>query len=514
LLASRQVEMLKAAAQCGWKISPLATAVALSARDAQPYKPYKHLRIISDKIRRAVSKGGGRLIFSMPPQHGKSQTVSKWTPIWALENWPHWNIINAGYGKDFAKDWGRTVRNTVARHKGTLSYELSQDSTRADYWHTDKGGSMLCAGVGSGITGKPCQLFIIDDPIKGHAEAASFVERQHVWEWYVSEARTRIHKGTTIILVMTRWNEDDLAGRLLKKNTEGWEIVNLPAIYDDKAAQQGPDPLGRNIGEALCPELHDLDDLRAQMQNSEEVWQSLYQGRPGTTAGLGNVYGSFDERYNIRPCDRDPGLRLVLTVDFNVDPMCGLIMQYKEFYGAHSHITNEKYAIVEVLDEVCLPDTNTEEWSKEWLSRARKICGNYDVDVEIHGDPAGKSRHTSQVAGSDYDIIKDVFRGNRQFNVKYCVKKSAPAIKDRVNSVNKMFKNALGEHRLMIDPRCTMLKRDLQNVRWKRDSSGNTTGQLEKSQKDLTHISDALGYFIEAKFGRLQGSGEQDGLLQ
>jgi len=507
------MEMMKAAASRGWAVSPLATAVALSARDAVPYRPYKHLRLLSNEVRHAVLEGEN-LIVSMPPQHGKSWQISKWTPVWILENWPHYNIINAGYGKDFAKDWGRVVRNLVSRHQDSLTFDLAQDSTKADYWHTDRGGSMLCAGVGSGITGKPANVAVIDDPVKGHAEAASFTYREAAWNWYVSELRTRMAKKHSIIIVMTRWNEDDLAGRIIKKGIERFKVINLPAIYDEKAAGMGPDPLGRRIGELLCPELHDLDDLSAQMRNSEEVWESLYQGRPGATAGLGNVYNAFDERLHVRDCDRDPSLRLFLSVDFNVDPMCGVIGQYKEFMSAQSRVTNEKFATVEILDEVCLPNSSTEEWTKEFVQRARQLCGSYDVDLEIHGDPAGKSRHTSQVAGSDYDIIKEILRGYRQFNVRYCVKGSAPLIKDRVNAVNKMLRNALGETRLFISPRCKMLKRDLENVRWKRDASGNTTGQLEKAQKDLTHVSDALGYFIETRYGRTQSAGGQSGLLQ
>jgi hypothetical protein len=144
----------------------------------------------------------------------------------------------------------------------------------------------------------------------------------------------------------------------------------------------------------------------------------------------------------------------------------------------------------------------------------KKICGNYDIDLEIYGDPAGRARHTSQVSGSDYDIIQQVFRQSKQFKIKMCVKSSAPAIKDRVNAVNAMFRNAVGEIRCYLDARCAMLRRDLLNVKWKRDMAGNTTGQLAKDQKDLTHVSDALGYFLETKFGRGGQVGEQAGLAQ
>lgn len=502
---------LQAAAANGWRISPLATAVTLSALDDRPYQPYRHLRLLSDEVRRCVATAG-RLIVSMPPQHGKSWMISKWTPFWYLLNWPHKHIILAGYGQNFAQEWGRSVRNLVDRHKSMLSFQLAADSQRADFWHTDKDGSMLCAGIGGGISGKPGNLIIIDDPVKGHADASSFTYRERVWNWYTSEALMRIHRDTAIIIVMTRWNEDDLAGRLIKNAPDRWRVVNLPAIYDEQAAQRGPDPLGRNIGEPLCPELHDLDDLYEKMRSSREDWESLNQGRPGTTAGLGNVYHDFDQKQNVRSCDRDPMARLVWSMDFNVDPMCSIIAQYKEWSGRS--FSGPTYKIVEVLDEIALENSNTKEAVDEFVVRAKRLCGNYDVTLEIYGDPAGGARHTSQVAGSDYDIIRERLNKERQFDVRYCVASSAPAIKDRVNAVNGLFVNALGERSLFIDPRCKMLIRDLLNVRWKRDLSGNTTGQLDKSQKDLTHISDALGYFGHGKFGRGVTVGAGAGIAQ
>ncbi len=512
---AQQQQLLQAAAATGWRISPLATAVALSARDPKPYLPYKHLRLLSDVIRRAVTKGE-RWIISMPPQNGKSWTVSKWTPAWFLENWPHLEVINCGYGKGFAQEWGRLVRNLIQTHP-QFSVKLSQDSQAADRWHTDQGGGMLCAGIGSGITGKGSDLLLIDDPVKSWEEATSFTYREKVWNWYLSEARTRVHQRTAIIVVMTRWNEDDLAGRLLKYHGhEGWQVLNLPAIYDETAQDIGPDPLGRQLGEPLCPELHDLEDLRMHMMNSAEVWESLHQGRPGTTAGLGNVYKVFDERRNMRPIDRDPNLRLFWSLDFNVDPMCSVIGQYKEYTpaGVQAWNAHERFAIVDILDEVCLPDSSTAEACDEFLVRAKALCGNFSTRLEIYGDPAGKSRHTSQVAGSDWDIIRNFFKGKSQFDVKINVKSKAPAIKDRVNAVNGMLRNALGETHLYIDPRCRALKRDLLNVKWKRDVSGNTTGQLEKSQPDLTHVSDALGYAIETMFGRLTTVGGVAGVMR
>lgn len=510
---------LNAAVDQGWRVSPLATAVTLSADDAVPYRSAPHLKILSDVVRRAVLTGG-REIISMPPQHGKSWMASKWAPLWFLENWPHKNVINAGYGKEFASTWGRMVRNNIAKHQDRLSFSLAPDSTSANRWNTDQDGGMLCVGVGSGVTGKPAQLLIIDDPVKSAAEASSFTYREGVWQWYVNEARTRVHKGAAILLVMTRWNEDDLAGRLLKRMDEPWRQTVMPAIYDEEAKRMGPDPIGRKLGEPLWASMHGLEQLAVHMRQSAETWSSLFQQRPGTTAGLGNVYGSFSKRgdeerqANVRPCVRDHKQRLVWTLDFNIEPMCSVIAQYKEFFGPQSHLTNEKYKIVEVLDEICVDAMTTREACEEFMTRAEKLCGTRQGILEIYGDPGGRARHTSQVSGSDWDIITNFFREQQQqFEVHICVKKNAPFVKDRTNAVNAMLCNALDEVQTFVDPSCKMLIRDFENVKWKRDTNGNALGQLDKSQKDLTHVSDAWGYFIETKWGREQASGEVGGIM-
>jgi hypothetical protein len=362
-------------------------------------------------------------------------------------------------------------------------------------------------GINSGISGNPAKLLIIDDPIKSWQEANSFTYRERVWSWYLSEARTRVHPGGSIILVLTRWNEDDLAGRLIKRGPENWEVINLPAIYDRKAEAFGPDPLDRSVGESLWPTRYTVRELEA-FQGSMEVWESLYQGRPGTTAGLGNTYYAFREPIHVKAMDRDPMQRLVWSLDFNVDPMCSVICQYQEIGNNLFLPSGATWTHIDVLDEICLGESNTVEACNAFLARAQQLCHNQDVLLEIYGDPAGNSRHTSQVSGSDWDIIKRFFRGRGQFTVHMKVGKQHPRIKDRTNAVNTMLQTASGEVRTAIHPRCKMLIRDLLNVKWKKDLSGNTTGTLDKSQKDLTHVSDAWGYFVERRFGKNRNTGD------
>ena len=506
----------------GWRISPLATAIKMSP-GREPYDPAPHLKLLSDAIVDTVTRGG-RLIVQLPPRHGKSHLISTFTPLWFLENFPSRYIINCGYGADFASEWGAKVRDLVKEHEQLLSFRLKADSLAANKWRTDQGGGMTTAGIGGGITGRGAHLLLIDDPIKNWEEASSWTLRERHWNWWNSTARSRIEAvmdgrkricGGAVIIVLTRWNEDDLAGRIIAQGAEEWRVITLPAIYDEKAAAAGPCPLGRKVGDPLWPERHPREALEPLMRGSAVVWESLYQQRPGTTGGLGNVYSEFKEHTHVRTCVRDPRLPLVWALDFNRDPFCTVIAQYKEYFGPKSYLTNERLALVEVLDELCLSEAGTLEMCEAAHARFQQICGNARTRLEIYGDPAGAAGHTSQTAGSDYDIIREFFRNKSQFQVIFNVRRKAPAIKDRVNLVNGMFRNALGESRATVDPRCAMLRRDFQNVRWKRDLNGNVTGGLDKSQADLTHISDAYGYFVECKFGRGSGgSGEQNAIAQ
>lgn len=452
-----------------------------------------------------------------------SHLISTFTPLWFLENWPERYVINCGYGADFAAEWGAKVRDLAKKHESLLSFRLQADKLAANKWRTDKGGGMTTAGIGGGITGRGAHLLLIDDPIKNWDEASSFSMRERQWNWWLSTAYTRVEAvmkknkrvgGGAIVVVLTRWTSDDLAGRILNQGAEPWHVISLPALYDEKAEKEGPCPLGRKCGDVLWPERWPWEALKPKMHSSAIVWESLYQQRPGNTAGLGNVYSEFKEFQHVKPCVRDPRLPLVWTLDFNRDPFCTVIGQYREWLGPRAYLTGEKLVKVEILDELCLSEAGTLDMCEAALTRFKEICGTVPVRLEIYGDPAASARHTSQTSGSDYDIIRNFFKREQQFDVKLFIKKKAPAIKDRINTVNGMFRNALGESRATIDPKCKMLRKDLTNVRWKRDLNGNTTGQLDKTQPDLTHISDAMGYFFDFKFGTQKSGGETNGIMQ
>lgn len=241
------------------------------------YQAAPHHRRIARTLE-AVERGEiDRLIVTMPPRHGKSEGVTIRFPAWALGRNPKRQIITACYNADLASGFGRSVRNIVKTpaYGQIFDTKLARDSQAANRWGTIAGGAYIAAGVGTAITGRGADIFIIDDPLKDRAEAESELRRQAVWDWYTSTAYTRLMPGGAVIIVQTRWHEDDLAGRLLDHQAKGgdqWHRLDLPAIN------------GR--GEALWPERYPVSALnRIKAAIGPRDWSALYQQTPSPDDG-------------------------------------------------------------------------------------------------------------------------------------------------------------------------------------------------------------------------------------
>jgi len=224
----------------------------------------------------AVERGDiDRLMIFMPPRHGKSELASRRFPAWCLGRDPTRQIIAASYNSDLASDFGRDVRNIVASEEFAQvfpSVGLRPDSKAANRMNTNHGGSYIAAGVGTAVTGRGAHIALIDDPLKDREEADSEVQRNKVWAWYQSTLFTRLMPKAAIILIQTRWHEDDLAGRLLEQNAGEWTILDLPAVDEQ--------------GKALWPEWYDIPALeRIKATIGPREWSALYQQRPQPDEG-------------------------------------------------------------------------------------------------------------------------------------------------------------------------------------------------------------------------------------
>jgi len=268
---SKALELLQFVEGNGHLLSPARLAEHMSPG----YQRYAHIRLIDDAISQAVMAGGARLVLSMPPRHGKSWYCSRSLPAWYLALYPERNVILASYEATFASTWGRQVRNFFQDNGPTLGVALAQDSLASDRWSTVQGGGMFTTGIGGPITGRGAQLIVIDDPVKNWEEARSETIRQAHIDWFNSTLYTRCEPGASIVVLMTRWHEQDLAGYLLSEHSDNWKEIRFPAI-----AEAG-DALGRKKGEALCPERYDIDALKKiQRSLGPNMFASLYQQRP------------------------------------------------------------------------------------------------------------------------------------------------------------------------------------------------------------------------------------------
>jgi len=247
------------------------------------------LDLLDEALVDAADGTAPRLMWFMPPQEGKSQRVSRWFPLWLLLRNPELRIAICSYSDALARRWGRAVRNDILAHP-SLGLTVRRDTSAANEWQLDgHDGGVITAGLESGLTGRPVDVLIIDDPVKGQAEADSETYREAAKEWWRGTASSRLAENAIVVLIMTRWHEDDLAGWLQTEDADSgrWRIVNIPAQADHKPDRGEQDPLGRDVGEYLTSARGRTVEgwLARRKDAGSRAWNALYQGRPAPQEG-------------------------------------------------------------------------------------------------------------------------------------------------------------------------------------------------------------------------------------
>ena len=240
----------------------------------------------------------------MPPRHGKSTLASVAFPAWHLGRNPEHEFISCSYSGSLAMSFSRKVRHQLREpnYKNLFNGAiLDPTSQSVESWLTTKGGGYVAAGVGGGITGKGAHVLVIDDPVKNREDAESEYNRDSVWDWYTSTAYTRLAPGGGILVILTRWHDDDLAGRLLQAAAEGadeWEVVKYPALAEN-------DEEFRKEGEAIHPERYSVPSLdKIRKAIGPRDWSALYQQNPVADEGdyfnrdMLNYYDEADLDYH------------------------------------------------------------------------------------------------------------------------------------------------------------------------------------------------------------------------
>lgn len=252
-----------------------------------------------------------RLLVMMPPGSAKSTYGSVYFAEYFTGRNPQLSTIAASHTAELAERFGRRVRNGVDDEQFRALFPqvtLAADSTAAGRWGTNHGGEYTAVGVGGSITGRRGDLIIVDDPVRSREDADSERVREKTWEWWTNDLLTRGKPGCRIVVIMTRWHEDDLAGRLLEREPQRWKVIKLPMIAADN------DPLGREPGERLWKEWF-TDEMVRQAQQDPRSWISLYQQEPRPAEGA-EFKRSWICRYNNQPRK----MNKVILVDPAGDP--------------------------------------------------------------------------------------------------------------------------------------------------------------------------------------------------
>jgi len=305
--------------------------MSTTQHQAEPYVHARHLHVLSNELVDLHRRDGLRnLMVFMPPRHGKSELCSHWFPVWNLALDSTAKIVLCSYEADVAARWGRACRRTINEHYQYIGSKILEDSRAANRWETTDKGGMVTAGVGGPITGKGGSVLILDDPIKNAEEANSQVMRENLWDWWQTTFLTRAQKGrentnSIIVFIMTRWHEDDLAGRILNsEDATDWRVIDLPALAGND------DPLGRPEGAALWPERYDEVELESKKRKmGSRNFTALYQQKPTPPEGSA-IHRLWWKWYEETPEDFDqiiqswdPAFDDAETSDFTVGQVWG-----------------------------------------------------------------------------------------------------------------------------------------------------------------------------------------------
>lgn len=262
------------------------------------WKPAPHLLLLNYILLAAAAgeRWAQRVIIEMPPRHGKSEFVSGFFPAWYLGLYPDRKVVLASYEATLAATWGQRNRDLLEAYgPDVFGVRVRQDSQAKNDWKIkNRRGGMFTTGMGGALTGRGAHLAIIDDPVKNAAEALSATYRERNREWYKSTLRTRMEPDGAIVVIQTRWHEDDLAGWLQEEFPDEWLVISLPAIAEADESITLPDDSNRvawtrKAGQVLWPwrfTLEDLERVRADLGGADgHWWTALYQQRPTPLGG-------------------------------------------------------------------------------------------------------------------------------------------------------------------------------------------------------------------------------------
>lgn len=462
------------------------------------YEANWHHKMLCEYLDRFVNGEIKRLMVFMPPQHGKSELVSRNLPAFILGKNPKAKIVLASYSSDLSSSFNRDCQriidsneykdvfpNTRLNSSNIVTVAKGNWLRNSDIFETvGYGGFLKTTGVGGSLTGTPADFALIDDPVKDSVEAMSATYQYRNWNWYNDVLYTRIHNGTRILVTQTRWDVNDLSGKLLKSMEDGsgekWTVLCLPAIKVD--ATDTTDP--REVGESLWENRHSLEKLLQVRSQSIRTFESLYQQNPKPTQSGGEFYKQFRLDKNSCKTTYNPDLPLHITFDFNVNPYMTCCVWQVMGKTAHQ------------IDEICLSSPrNTSKWT---CVEFKRLYPAHNAGLFIYGDPSGKKEDTRTEKGSnDFTIITTELA---QYRPSLRVLTKAPPVSMRGNFINTCFETGYDGIDIKIGYNClktlddySYLKEDSDGTKLKEKGKDQSTGV---SFEKFGHTSDANDYFL------------------
>lgn len=323
-------------------ISPKKAKIELSRRHLDSFVSYTkedyrfnwHHIALCNQLERFAKGEIKKLMVFMPPQHGKSQLTTRHFPAYLLGIRPTTKICVCSYSATLAQSFNRDIQriiDDIPYHDVFPDTLLNQSNVTTDahgaylrnsdiFETLNFRGFVKTVGVGGSLTGTPIDVGIIDDPFKDREEAMSIRIRDKVWSWYTDVFKTRLHNDSQELLIMTRWDSDDLAGRILKQEND-WEVITFQAI---KERDIPGDP--REIGEALWPDKHSLERILSIKNTSPFTFSSLYQQEPKPSVES-LVFPEWDEY------EEEPDFPAIYGLDFGFSNDPTVLMQVKIHKG-------------------------------------------------------------------------------------------------------------------------------------------------------------------------------------
>lgn len=348
---------------------------------------WKHLIYIQQHLQMVTDGTLRQLMLFVPPRHGKSEMTTVRYPVYRLEQDPKLRIIVGAYNQTLAEKFSRKARRIAFERYKDHKLPLNPQRLNVADWETLLGGGYRSVGVGGGITGQGGDLIIIDDPVKSRKEADSETYREWVYDWYTDDLFTRREPGAAMILIMTRWHEEDLAGMILEsEDGPNWTVISLPALAEEN------DALGRKVGDALCPERYSREDLLRAKNVLQRTFYALYQQRPQPREGT--LFKRHLWKYTGAVPAQATRVRFwdLASMEDKGDLTCGaLLARWEGLY---------------YVEDVKMGQWETAERNKVILDTARQDAADYGnvVNIWLEEEPgsAGKDRTrqlTSMLAG-------------------------------------------------------------------------------------------------------------------